>query len=193
LKVERGKLFDRGWCGPSDDVEILLIRDHPRGDETRMNKAFQLFEPTFRSALHLYWRLVRGMTLGVRGLVHDDDQRVLLVMHTYTPGWHLPGGGVEPGETIVEALTRELSEEGNIEIVKPPELFGVYANSRVSTRDHIALFIVRSFDQTQAPVPNMEIAAHRFFPAGALPGDTTPGTRARIAEAMFGSPRSDRW
>jgi ADP-ribose pyrophosphatase YjhB (NUDIX family) len=158
-----------------------------------MCRAFQWFEPIFRPALHLYWRLARGMTLGVRGLVCDDDQRVFLVMHTYAPGWHLPGGGVEPGETILQALTRELSEEGNIEIVEPPQLFGVYANSGASTRDHVALFVVRSFHQARMPVPNMEIAAHRFFPVGALPADTTPATRARVAEAMFGSPRSDRW
>ena len=43
------------------------------------------------------------MTLGVRGLVIDKGQRVFLVTHTYVPGWQLPGGGVEPGETMAEA------------------------------------------------------------------------------------------
>jgi len=57
------------------------------------------------------------MTLGVRGLVIDADRRIFLITHTYVPGWHLPGGGVEPGETLIEALARELVEEGNIEIL----------------------------------------------------------------------------
>jgi 8-oxo-dGTP pyrophosphatase MutT (NUDIX family) len=133
------------------------------------------------------------VTLGVRGLVIDPDQRIFLVTHTYVPGWQLPGGGVEPGETLVEALARELMEEGNIEILEPPVLQGMFFNSRVSNRDHVALFVVRSFRQVRAPVPNREIAAHGFFSRDALPNNSTLGTRARIAEVMSGAPVSERW
>jgi 8-oxo-dGTP pyrophosphatase MutT (NUDIX family) len=158
-----------------------------------MNRVRQAFEPTIRRAFHLYWRWTRGVTLGVRGLVIDKDQRIFLVTHTYVPGWQLPGGGVEPGETMVEALARELVEEGNIEILEPPELHGLFFNSRVSQRDHVAVFIVRSFRQQRVPAPNREIAAHGFFSLDALPEDTTPGTRARIAEVMLGAPLAERW
>ena len=160
---------------------------------TRMNRVRRAFEPTIRRAFHLYWHWARGVTLGVRGLVIDKDQRIFLVTHTYVPGWQLPGGGVEPGETMAEALARELAEEGNIEILEPPVLHGLFFNSRVSQRDHVALFIVRSFRQQRVPVPNREIAAHGFFSLDALPENTTPGTRARIAEVMLGAPRSERW
>src|SRR5690348_5986539 len=78
------------------------------------------FEPWLRRALHLYLRVARGMTLGVRGLVVDADGRVFLVKHSYVGGWHLPGGGVEVGETFVEALKRELVEEGRIAVVGEP-------------------------------------------------------------------------
>ena len=54
------------------------------------------------------------MTLGVRGVVLDSDNKVFLVKHTYISGWHLPGGGVEVGETFLDALMRELVEEGRI-------------------------------------------------------------------------------
>ena len=64
---------------------------------------------------------------------------------------------------MVEALARELVEEGNIEILEPPELHGLFFNSRVSQRDHVAVFIVRSFRQQRVPAPNREIAAHGFF------------------------------
>jgi 8-oxo-dGTP pyrophosphatase MutT (NUDIX family) len=100
---------------------------------------------------------------------------------------------VEPGETLVEALARELMEEGNIEFLEPPVLQGMFFNSRVSNRDHVALFVVRSFRQVRAPVPNREIAAHGFFSRDALPNNSTPGTRARIAEVMSGAPVSERW
>jgi 8-oxo-dGTP pyrophosphatase MutT (NUDIX family) len=139
-----------------------------------MNRVRQAFEPSIRRAFHLYWRWARGVTLGVRGLVIDKDQRIFLVMHTYVPGWQLPGGGVEPGETMAEALARELVEEGNIEILEPPVLHGLFFNSRVSQRDHVALFIVRSFRQQRVPVPNREIAAHGFFSLDALPENTSP-------------------
>src|SRR5437879_5671846 len=84
------------------------------------------FEPVLRRLVHLYWRFARALTVGVRGLVIDAAGKVFLVRHSYVAGWHLPGGGVEPGETLIEALTRELKEEGNIEIAAPPALHGVF-------------------------------------------------------------------
>ncbi len=143
--------------------------------------------------MHFYWRFARGMTLGVRGLVLDGEGRVFLIKHGYTAGWHMPGGGVEVGETFLEALGRELREEGNIEITAPPQLHGVFFHPLYSSRDHVAVYVVRGFRQTSQPVPNREIAAHGFFPLDALPPDTTVGTRARIAEVLHGRPMSQRW
>src|SRR5438445_3433924 len=114
-------------------------------------------EPALRRVLHLYWRFARAMTLGVRALVMGEDGRIFLVEHSYVSGWHLPGGGVEAGETLNQAIARELREEGNIEISEPPQLLGVFFNDRASRRDHVALFIVRAFRQAQAPVPDSEI------------------------------------
>ena len=61
---------------------------------------------------HIFFLLARPMTLGVRAIVHDRARNaVFLVRHTYVPGWQLPGGGVEPGESADDALARELREE----------------------------------------------------------------------------------
>jgi len=150
-------------------------------------------EPAVRRGFHLYWRMSRGLTLGVRALVVDEAGRIFLVKHTYVPGWYLPGGGVEPGETLLDALARELKEEGNIDLIEPPALHAVYFNTRVSRRDHVALFVVGAFRQPAPPVPDHEIMAHGFFAPDALPDDTVASVRARVAEVLMGAPPSPHW
>jgi ADP-ribose pyrophosphatase YjhB (NUDIX family) len=151
------------------------------------------FEPPLRRILHLYWRFARGMTLGVRAVVLDRDNRVFLVRHSYVSGWHLPGGGVEVGETLRDALRRELAEEGRIELVGDPSLHGLFLNGHVSRRDHVAVYLVRNFTQDRLPEANREIVACGFFDAAALPAETTEGTRLRIAELLEGKAPIATW
>jgi 8-oxo-dGTP pyrophosphatase MutT (NUDIX family) len=150
-------------------------------------------EPGLRGILHLYWRFARGMTLGVRAVVLDPDGRVFLVEHSYVSGWHLPGGGVEVGESFGDALRRELLEEGRIEVLGEPPLHGLFFNSHVSRRDHVAVYVVRDFRQDRLPEPNREIVACGFFDAAALPAETTAGTRLRIAEVLEGKAPIATW
>jgi 8-oxo-dGTP pyrophosphatase MutT (NUDIX family) len=151
------------------------------------------FEPAIRRVLHFYWRFARGLTLGVRAVVIDAQGRVFLVKHSYVSGWHLPGGGVEPGETVPAALARELLEEGGIAALEPPVLHGIFFNGRVSRRDHVAVFVIRAFRQAGGPRHVHEIIDHGFFSTEALPPDTTRGTRARLAEVLDGVAVSERW
>lgn len=141
-------------------------------------------EPALRRIFHLYWRFARGMTLGVRAVVLDGDDRVFLVKHSYVSGWHLPGGGVEAGETFGDALRRELAEEGRIEVTGDPRLHGLFFNGHASRRDHVAVYVVRHFRQDRLPEANHEIVACGFFDAAALPAETTEGTRLRISEVL---------
>ncbi len=151
------------------------------------------FEPLIRRGFHLYWRFARGATLGVRALVLDAQGRVFLVEHSYVSGWHLPGGGVEVGETCHEALVRELREEGNIELTGAPQLASVHFNRRVSRRDHVLLYVISAFTQSALPQPNHEIIACGFFAPDALPDGTTAGTRRRIAEVLQGVTPTQDW
>lgn len=153
----------------------------------------RLWESLTARLMHVYWRFARGMTLGVRGLVIDGAGRILLVQHSYVRGWHLPGGGVEPGETMMHALARELAEEGNIRLTGAPRLHGVFFNRRASQRDHVAVYIVDDFQQDGPFTPTREIIHAAFFALDSLPNDTTAGTRARIAEVLGGAPISPHW
>lgn len=151
------------------------------------------FEPVLRRVFHVYWRFARGMTLGVRAVVLDSENRVFLVRHSYVSGWHLPGGGVETGETFLESLRRELIEEGRIEMTGEPLLHGLFFNRRVSRRDHVAVYVVRQYRQDRMPEPNREIVACGFFALADLPPDTTRGTRQRIAEVLETRPLTEDW
>jgi 8-oxo-dGTP pyrophosphatase MutT (NUDIX family) len=150
-------------------------------------------EPLLRRLLHFYWRFSRAATLGARAMVIDGKGRIFLIKHSYVAGWHLPGGGVETGETFLEALVRELAEEGNIVMSAPPVLHGIFFNKRASRRDHVALYIVREFRQDAPPRPNYEIIEHGFFALDALPDGTSRATRARVAEVFGGAAVSEVW
>lgn len=143
--------------------------------------------------IHASARFTRPMTLGVRGLVLDEEERVFLVRHSYVAGWHLPGGAVEPGESADAALARELAEEGNIMLDGPAVPIALYFNRRLSRRDHVALYLVRSFRQTAPRPADWEIVESGFFPRRSLPAHTTAATRARLAEVLDGAPRSEDW
>jgi 8-oxo-dGTP pyrophosphatase MutT (NUDIX family) len=158
-----------------------------------LDRLRRALEPLIRRLLHFYWRFARGATLGARAIVIDGTGRIFLIKHSYVDGWHLPGGGVETGESFLTALARELAEEGNIVITAPPVLHGIFFNSRASRRDHVVLYIVREFRQDAVPVPGYEIIAHGFFAPDNLPDGTTRATRARVAEVFEGVAVSEVW
>ena len=146
------------------------------------------YEYVAKKLLQRYWRMSRGLTLGVRALVIDGDNRLLLIRHTYTRGWHFPGGGVEFNETVQTALERELLEETGIGINGrcPAELFGIYCNGERFPGDHVILFVVRAWEHRRTFTPTREIAEARFFPQDALPEGTTNGQRCAASTSSTG-------
>lgn len=148
-----------------------------------------LLTPFFRA----WWRLSRGMTLGVRTLAVDASGRVLLVKHTYVKGWHFPGGGVEHGETAEDAARRELEEEGGVAPTAPLFLYGIYSNNAAFPNDHVLFFRADAFEARDARPDPREIADYGFFPRDALPDGVTEGTRLRLEEVFDGKPRSADW
>jgi len=72
------------------------------------------------------------MKKAVNNIIINQDNRLLIVKRAVRrekayPGlWDLPGGGVEEGETLQEAATREAMEEIGIKIRQPQDYFYVY-------------------------------------------------------------------
>jgi len=150
------------------------------------------FEPFARPVFRLHARLRRGMTLGVRGVVVDAEGGVLLVEHTYIPGWHLPGGGVERGETAVQSLGRELEEEAGVQPTTAPRLISIHSNHRSYPGDHVLVYLVEAW----APCPATsrgEIHQIGWFAPNKLPPGATPATRARLAEIFGGQIGHPDW
>jgi ADP-ribose pyrophosphatase YjhB (NUDIX family) len=139
------------------------------------------------------WRMRRGLTLGAQGVVIEAEDRVLLVRHSYRPGWWFPGGGVEWGETLESALARELEEEVGVRLTGPPVLHGVFANFASFPGDHIAVFVVRQFERAEDYRRLGEIAEAAMFERGRLPELINPGTQARLDEIFGALPPGPLW
>lgn len=169
--------------------------DSPKRVETVSVKAAEekRINPFLSKILHSYFLIRRPMTLGARAVVINEKDEVMLVRHRYEPGWQLPGGGVESGESPAEALRRELMEEAGIRIRDVAGFLGSYFNAEVSRRDHVLVYLVRDFELVPGAQISHEIGEHGFFPFDQLPRETTAGTRRRIAEIFEGQAVADVW
>lgn len=139
-----------------------------------------------------YWRLRRPMTLGVRVIATNSDGHVLLVRHSYTPGWYLPGGGVEKGETAIEAASRELAEEAGLVAQGALRLLSVHANFAQFKSDHVLVFRAEGWVAGIAKADG-EIAEMGWFDPRDLPDASTRATRARIGEFLGLAAPSVHW
>jgi len=146
--------------------------------------------------IHGSARFTRPLTMGVRAVILDQrsgESRVFLVRHSYVAGWHLPGGAVEPGESVGDCLLREVREECAIAVAGTPRLFGLYFNRQASRRDHVAVYVVRDFRVLSPRRPDWEIVDSSFFGRESLPDGTTAATLARLAEVLDGQPAGPDW
>lgn len=138
----------------------------------------------------LYLAVARPITVGVRAVLVREGQ-VLLVRHTYQDHWYLPGGGVKRGETLIEALQRELEEEVGA-CLEHVELLGAYSNFFEHKSDHVAVFVCTAFEL--GDIRDGEIEMMAFFAPDDLPPKASPGTQRRIAEYLEkAGPYVTRW
>lgn len=132
----------------------------------------------------------RRITLGVRVMAFHEGQ-VVLVRHTYMPGWYFPGGGLKRRESLEAAARREAREEAGVEL-QALEFVGVYSNFGRRKSDHVALF--RGDVESMTGDCDHEIAEVGVFALDALPSELHPATARRLAEYREGyTPPTGRW
>ena len=115
------------------------------------------------------------MTVGCGVLIENEKGKVLLQRRSDTGEWCVPGGALEPGETYIEAATRELSEEVGIK-VSDLKLFGLYSGAdreiHYPNGDVVyslsVIFITRSFTG-EISDSDSEVLEHRFFDKDSIP------------------------
>ena len=117
----------------------------------------------------------------------------MLVRHTYTPGWHFPGGGIEVGQAAEEALADELAQETGLCVSGAAQLHGIFFNRCVSARDHVVVYLCDAIGELPIKPPSLEISELGYFAPECLPADVDPGTAQRIREIAFGQPISREW
>jgi len=127
--------------------------------------------------------------MGVAGAVIDERGRILLVKHSYSPGWRLPGGGVDRGEPPQDAVLRELREEVGL-TGGTAEFFGLYVRKAGWVTAVIALYRIQGAEVNFRP--NLEIKEIRYADPGTVPEGCTPAARKRLKE-LAGAPLSPYW
>lgn len=147
-----------------------------------------------RLLLVVYWKVRRPITLGVVGLVLDKEHKVLLVEHSYRPGWRLPGGGVKKGESVCDTIARELYEEMGIACsVEPGAYLGTFYNNAEAKHDHVTLFLVNEWEHDASRKVSLEIKRWGFFSHDDLPKGTVESCKRRLAEFFSGATASTTW
>lgn len=130
------------------------------------------------------------LRLTVGCVLFDARGRVLLMKRSDNGYWALPGGGVEPGESVTEALVREVEEETGLQ-VRPVHLIGVYSNPHVMLRyadGHTCQPVSLTFRcelEGGTACATEEALAVEWFAPDALPA-LLPLHHERLADALAG-------
>ena len=109
-----------------------------------------------------------------------EQGNVLLAHRRDIDWWNLPGGGLELGETVDDALHREVFEETGLE-VEIERLVGVY--SKPQKQEVVLTFHCHVTGGT--PRETEETRECRYFPPDNLPSNTLPKHRQRVEDALL--------
>lgn len=135
--------------------------------------------------------LLRRPVVGIAAVATDAAGRVLLIRRGDTGTWALPGGTLEWGEVLRDALPREVAEETGARVVSLGAVTGVYSEPSRDPRFHAVTICVRTIVEgpLSGPKNRVEIRDVRFFEPSELPSELAMGMRDMLDHALSGDPR----
>ncbi|MBL8088966.1 MAG: NUDIX domain-containing protein [Anaerolineales bacterium] len=135
----------------------------------------------------IYCFIFRPVRMGVRVMMIQDD-KVLLIRHTYLEGWFMPGGGLNRNESLEQATRREAKEETGADLGEVT-LLGVFSNFIQWKTDHTVVFLCKDFRITGKS--DAEIAEMQFFSLSDLPKYVYPSHRKLLEAYQAGEIKSN--
>ena len=138
--------------------------------------------PLAYRAASVWWFVRRPRTFGVRAIALTPEGEIVLVRHSYLPGWYCPGGGRGRREEARDAAIRELREEIGMTAYGTVRFLRDYFGRQHFKRDTVSWFLVR--DVRFIPQRSLEIDEVRCFPLDALPAEMSIIVRDRILTAV---------
>jgi ADP-ribose pyrophosphatase YjhB (NUDIX family) len=130
----------------------------------------------------------------VSAITTDEDGRILLIRRTDNKFWAIPGGGLEPGESVSQATAREVKEETGIDcevtgvvgIYSNPTHVAAYDDGEVRQQFSIC-FTTRLLGGT--PSTSSESSEVRFVSPDEIPNyDMHESIRLRVQHYLEGRP-----
>jgi 8-oxo-dGTP diphosphatase len=134
--------------------------------------------------------VLRRPVVGVVAAAHTADGRWLLVQRAGSGEWVLPGGVLDWGETLRDALARELEEEAGVAGCEVVRVVGVYSSPERDPRFHAVTVVVecRVEPPVRPPQNPLEIRAARLFRPEEVPRPLAMGNDAMLDAALRGGP-----
>jgi len=158
-------------CARDFKKEIVI---HPRQPVLKMRLCFQEREPDL--VLYLPSHMKKEILPAVSAIILNEKREILMQKRTDTKKWCIISGHVEFGETVEEAIIREVQEEADVlcEVIR---LIGVYSSPAYTTYyydDRIVQYVVSYFEvrllaPLQSDITNAETETFSYFPLNALP------------------------
>ena len=138
--------------------------------------------------------VLRRPVLGILAVPVEASGRIVLMRRRDTGTWCLPGGTVEWGERLVDAIGREVREETGRDLIAIRRIVGIYSDPARDPRMHAVSILVEATvedaasDGALAAINPLEVIEVRSFPATELPSELAFDTRRMVEDFLRGEP-----